>query len=264
MTTANDIILGKLREIERDRSIRVILAVESGSRMWGFASPDSDYDVPFVYVREDTSVYRKFDHFGVPYNDTIQHMSADRLYDFSGWDLPKFLRYLVGMNLTVVEWSTSPVVYIDEGVHEAVAAYVRGNTAFRLLVPAHRGMLLSEKACGLENVKRAMYAARSLLALRVLHVRGEMPRDFTWQTLIARAGLTDDERSFFERLHGLKVSSAEKSSAVPADIKGYLEEEREKYRQKELPSARGLVITAEEKSALDAIWAKFTFDECLL
>ena len=44
-------ILKKLNEIERTENVRILLAVESGSRAWGFASPDSDYDVRFIYVR---------------------------------------------------------------------------------------------------------------------------------------------------------------------------------------------------------------------
>ncbi len=40
-----------LDKIERTEEVRILHAVESGSRAWGFASPDSDYDVRFVYVR---------------------------------------------------------------------------------------------------------------------------------------------------------------------------------------------------------------------
>ena len=46
-----EIIPDKLKEIEARENIWVIHCVESGSRAWGFASPDSDYDVRFIYVR---------------------------------------------------------------------------------------------------------------------------------------------------------------------------------------------------------------------
>ena len=45
------LIREKLMEIEHSEKCRILLAVESGSRAWGFPSPDSDYDVRFIYVR---------------------------------------------------------------------------------------------------------------------------------------------------------------------------------------------------------------------
>ena len=258
MTNAQEIILTHLRNMETEKGIRILFAVESGSRMWGFASSDSDYDVRFVYVQKDLKVYNSFDHYGTPYTDTIQRMTDDRLYDFSGWDLPKFLRHLRTVNLTVVEWITSPIVYIDEGLRETVASFVRDNTAFRLLIPAHRGMLLSQKASGIENVKRAMYTARSLLALRVLQSNDRMPRDFTWNELIETAALDPEEREMFDTLHSLKVQSVEKSTTLPDDIRTFLEAERQKYRDLDIPSVRGLAITAGEKGVLDHLWRTFT------
>jgi predicted nucleotidyltransferase len=185
-------------------------------------------------------------------------MSQDRLYDFSGWDLSKFLRHLVALNLSVSEWSTSPVVYLDEGLGNDVAEYVRRNSAYRLLVPSHRGMLLSQKACGLENVKRAMYAARSILALRVLLDKERMPRDFTWQVLMEESDLPAPERALLERLHALKVSTHEKSGDLPEDIREYLQGKREEYRNMELVSVRGVNPKPKEKASLDAIWERFT------
>jgi len=46
-----DIILENLKKIEESEGIHILMAVESGSRAWGFASPDSDYDVRFIYKR---------------------------------------------------------------------------------------------------------------------------------------------------------------------------------------------------------------------
>jgi len=49
--TTHDMIQEKLSEIEKKENVVILHAVESGSRAWGFASPDSDYDVRFIYVR---------------------------------------------------------------------------------------------------------------------------------------------------------------------------------------------------------------------
>lgn len=51
-----DIILNELKNIEKTENVHILLAVESGSRAWGFASPDSDYDVRFIYSRKTNSI----------------------------------------------------------------------------------------------------------------------------------------------------------------------------------------------------------------
>ncbi len=42
------VIQSKLTALEADHDVRVLFAIESGSRAWGFPSPDSDYDVRFI------------------------------------------------------------------------------------------------------------------------------------------------------------------------------------------------------------------------
>ena len=83
-----EVILRKLNEIERAENVRILLAVESGSRAWGFASPDSDYDVRFIYVRPKTDYLRL-----EPIRDVIEY-PLDDVLDINGWDLSKVLRLL--------------------------------------------------------------------------------------------------------------------------------------------------------------------------
>jgi len=100
-----DIITAKLAEIEKHENVRIIYAVESGSRAWGFASPDSDYDVRFIYVRPE-EFYLKLERT----RDVIE-WQLDETLDINGWDLQKTLRLLHKSNPTVFEWDQSPVVY---------------------------------------------------------------------------------------------------------------------------------------------------------
>jgi len=102
-----DRILEELRRIEDTENVKVLLAVESGSRAWGFASPDSDYDVRFIYVRR-TEEYLKLK----PVRDVIEWKLDDTL-DINGWDLKKALQLLYGSNPTIFEWCASPVVYME-------------------------------------------------------------------------------------------------------------------------------------------------------
>ncbi|MGE6356177.1 nucleotidyltransferase domain-containing protein [Flavobacterium sp. NPDC079362] len=98
-------ILKKLQEIEKSKNVEILFAVESGSRAWGFASPDSDYDIRFIYKYEPDyylSLWEK--------PDVIEFMTDDDL-DGSGWDLRKAVKLLAKSNAPLIEWLFSPVVY---------------------------------------------------------------------------------------------------------------------------------------------------------
>lgn len=111
----------KLREIEARENVQIILAVESGSRAWGFASPDSDYDVRFIYVRSRED-YLKLN----PYKDVIE-WQLDEVLDINGWDLKKALEQFHRSNTTLFEWSNSPLVYkktvLWEEIYERAMIY---------------------------------------------------------------------------------------------------------------------------------------------
>ena len=94
-----------LNEIEATQHIRILHAVESGSRAWGFASPDSDYDVRFIYARE-----KNFYLMLEKTRDVIE-WQLDDVLDVNGWDIQKALRLLHSSNPTLFEWSNSPIIY---------------------------------------------------------------------------------------------------------------------------------------------------------
>lgn len=102
-------IVGRLRSVEEAEDIRVIYACESGSRAWGFASADSDYDVRFIYVHQ-ANWYLSIDDA----KDVVEH--TDGLLDLSGWDIRKALRLLRRSNPPLLEWLRSPIVYLEEPV----------------------------------------------------------------------------------------------------------------------------------------------------
>ncbi|MCR4715436.1 MAG: nucleotidyltransferase domain-containing protein [Treponemataceae bacterium] len=95
----------KLEDIERRENVRILYACESGSRAWGFASPDSDYDVRFVYVRPMEDYLRLED------TRDVLEVELNEVYDINGWDVSKMLQLLTKSNPTIFEWADSPVVY---------------------------------------------------------------------------------------------------------------------------------------------------------
>jgi len=167
-------IAAALAALEAEHGIRILYACESGSRAWGFPSPDSDYDVRFLYARP-AAWYLRLDEGP----DTLNFPVDDEL-DLAGWDLRKALRLLRGANAALFEWLQSPIVY-----HEAPG--FRAQLA-PLLPPAFNGKAglhhyLGQLRRGVEEelvgeavrLKRLFYALRAALAARWICERHTLP-----------------------------------------------------------------------------------------
>ncbi|RFB33111.1 nucleotidyltransferase domain-containing protein [Brevibacillus sp. VP] len=102
-----EIIQYEIKKMEQKHNIKILFAVESGSRAWGFSSQDSDYDVRFVYIRHPEwylSIDDKRDVIEVPINN---------LLDINGWDIRKALKLFRKSNPSLMEWLSSEIVYHD-------------------------------------------------------------------------------------------------------------------------------------------------------
>ncbi|MDJ0365932.1 nucleotidyltransferase domain-containing protein [Hymenobacter sp. H14-R3] len=154
-----------LARLEAQHGIHILYACESGSRAWGFPSPDSDYDVRFIYVHP-AAWYLRLDEGP----DTLNFPVDDDL-DLAGWELRKALRLLRGSNAALFEWLQSPVVYYEAAGFRAQLAPLLP-LAFNLKAGLHhyqgqlrRGVeedLVGEEVC----LKRLFYALRAALAAR--------------------------------------------------------------------------------------------------
>jgi hypothetical protein len=98
-------ILEALRDVEKKHGVKIIYACESGSRAWGFASDDSDYDVRFLYVQPLDC------YLSVGDREDVIEMPSDGKLDINGWDIRKSLRLLQKSNSVLLEWLSSPVKY---------------------------------------------------------------------------------------------------------------------------------------------------------
>jgi len=166
-------ILARLRGAEEEHDVKVLLAVESGSRAWGFASPNSDYDARFIYVhRRDWYLSVGLEE----QRDVIEYPIVDEI-DINGWDLRKALRLFWKSNPAFVEWIQSPIVYEDSGsfgpsaraLLESVYACERGIYHYRSMAKTnYRGYLRAERV----PLKKYFYVLRPLLAVRWLEQYG--------------------------------------------------------------------------------------------
>lgn len=175
-----------LDHVVADHGVRVPLAIESGSRAWGFPSPDSDYDCRFVYVRTVAQHLTPF-----PHRDVIE-FPPDGDMDANGWDLQKALRLLLKGNAVILEWLNSPVVYRGEAwFRDAFTDFAR-RAATREAIGRHY-LHLGERQrrvyFGDGTVvpqKKIFYALRPAAALRWLRQRpAEAVAPMNFPTLMA-------------------------------------------------------------------------------
>lgn len=171
-------VLQALTEIEAQHDVKVLFACESGSRGWGFASPDSDYDVRFVYVHRQPwylAVEARRDVIELPISDEL---------DVSGWELRKALRLLRRANPVLLEWLDSPVVYRQDvavagRLRQLAPDYfspLRGRYHYLAMARKNfRGYLQGDNV----RLKKYLYVLRPLLAVRWIDDgRGRPPMRF--------------------------------------------------------------------------------------
>jgi predicted nucleotidyltransferase len=173
-------ILERLAEIEQTESVRILYACESGSRAWGFASPDSDYDVRFLYAHpRDWYLSVHVEHR----RDVIERPIVD-LLDINGWDLRKALQLMLKSNPPLFEWLHSPIVYREQpGFRQAMLGltptyYSPRDCAWHYLHMA-RGNQREYLRGDPVKLKKYLYVLRPLLAIRWLESgRGVVPMPF--------------------------------------------------------------------------------------
>jgi hypothetical protein len=248
----------RLDEIRRDHCVAIGLAVESGSRAWGFPSPDSDYDCRFVYVRRIEDYLSPW-----PLRDVIE-TPLEGLLDVNGWDLGKALKLLLKGNAVIVEWLTSPIVY------EADADFVRDLREFAERF-ADRGrtarhyLHLGEKqrrtyfAEGKDvQLKKLFYALRPAAALRWLRFHPNRPiAPMHFPTLMAECDPPSDVLAITEELIRRKAETRELGAApLPQAIEAFVDGEFESARLA-FPSEPA-TVSAEARVAANALFRTAT------
>jgi predicted nucleotidyltransferase len=181
-------IMANLFAIEAEHKVTILYACESGSRGWGFASPDSDYDVRFIYVHRlpwYLTVHEGRDVIELPINSDL---------DINGWNLRKVLHLLHKSNPTLLEWLRSPIQYREDA--DAMAALRTLAEAYFSSLSGYHHYLSMAKSNFREYLqgdtvrfKKYLYVLRPLLAARWIRAgRGVPPMRFA---ALAQATLHD-------------------------------------------------------------------------
>lgn len=228
--TMTPTILDALATLERDCEVRVLYAAESGSRAWGFASPDSDYDVRFVYARELRAYLRVHDG-----TDVIERMLPGDL-DVSGWDLRKALQLFARCNSTLYEWLLSPIVYREdaafaEPLRAAMAQFFQPAAALHHYLGIARNTWTEHLSGDNVRLKKMFYFLRPVLACRwIEHAGSQPPTEFG--RLVDAPWVTDDERETIALLQQRKQLASERDRDVLSDeLKQWMQDQLSHFTQ---------------------------------
>ncbi len=228
-------IIERLESFEQEYNVKVLYAVESGSRAWGFASTTSDYDVRFIYA-ETIDRYLSLENT----RDVIESTEENGLLDFSGWDLKKAMKLFRKGNPALMEWLNSPIVYIDRyGVADilrsaALMCFSPKSSIYHYLHMSNRNY--NEYITGDRvRVKRYFYVLRPIFACHwILKYQNQPP--VLYSELFSDIDLPANLEEEIENLYSLRVSLQEDEHINKSEIVN-------KYIIEEFSSLKKLVDT---------------------
>lgn len=231
-----DQILAALDTISTEEDVRILLAVESGSRAWGFASPDSDWDVRFVYVRP----LERYVSIDRPRDVIERNLPGD--LDLAGWDLPKALWLFSKSNPALMEWIRSPIVYRqDERFVKAIRALESIYMQPKSGLYHYRSMALTNSRAYLQGetvkLKKYLYCLRPIMAYLYLERTGDWP-PVLFQELVDHEVKEPDLRAAIAGLVEAKSKSGELGVGdriEPIDL--FIREQIERMEHVKLPSS---------------------------
>ncbi len=202
-----NVIPAHLRDIEQEHNVKVLLAVESGSRAWGFESKNSDWDVRFIYVNKPEWYFKIQEQ-----RDVIEHMYEDDV-DLVGWELRKALVLLQKSNSSLLEWFNSPNVYYkDEDfvkrIREIERDYfnpIRTMYHYNHIYIKHDERYLQKQGY---PMKRFLYYLRGILACKWIEKNRSLP-PVAFNELLDATVEDNEIRAKVDELISLKKSGKE-------------------------------------------------------
>ena len=195
-----------LRDLAAGQGVRVLYACESGSRAWGVASTDSDWDIRFIYVKPIEEYLRL--HFR---KDTIKRMYGD--LDYSGWDLHKALCLAAKSNPSLIEWLQSPITYVEDvdfvrQLKSIMEDFSEKSLAHHYVSLASRQVKAYWRDGKSVRFKKYIYAVRPLMCAEWMIEHGGIP-PMDFGTLCEQTHLPDDVQDELAQLLTMKAETTE-------------------------------------------------------
>lgn len=201
------VIPNHLKDVEKENNMKILLAVESGSRAWGFESKNSDWDVRFIYVHKP-EWYMTVN----PQCDVIEHMYPDDV-DLAGWELRKALALLQKSNPSLLEWFHSPIIYYqDEAFAQSILSIEKDyfnpiSTMYHYnsIANKHNARYLNKESA---PMKPFLYFLRGILACRWIEMHKSIP-PVRFQDLLETTVTEEDIKQKVYELIAIKKEAKE-------------------------------------------------------
>jgi len=212
-----------IKNVEEKYNVKIIFACESGSRAWGFPSPNSDYDIRFVYIRKEED-YLKLNKE----RDVIEYM-LDDVIDMNGWDLDKALKLLHASNPTLFEWLNSPIIYYKRDFYNDLLKISNNYFDLKKELGHYISMCESTYSSDIKKqdnikLKTYFYVIRPILAAKWCIEEKTIP-PVLFDTLV-KAKLDKELKPIIDNLLDLKKNSIESQYISPIkEINDYIEKE---------------------------------------
>ena len=172
--TSPEQIRAKCEELEEENNFTILFAIESGSRLWGMESKDSDYDVHLVYYYP----VEKYLKIQKPV-DTFTWMSGDRVLDLNGFDIYKYAKLLLKSNPNMIDWTMSNIIYYgDKSQITEFIDFAKNSFNPFTLYQSYLGISLSAQKLiekGKNHYKKYLYILRGILNAQWIFEKGTLP-----------------------------------------------------------------------------------------
>ncbi|MBW4707240.1 nucleotidyltransferase domain-containing protein [Roseobacter sp. YSTF-M11] len=203
------VIQSKLTALEADHDVRILFAIESGSRAWGFPSPDSDFDVRFVYTHQP-DWYLSIE----PGRDVIE-LPIEGDWDINGWDIRKALGLLIKPNPVMLEWLSSPIRYRwNDAVCDRLIRFADKTTFGESCVHHYRNLAVKQWDSHVGDnsdvsLKKYFYILRPALAISWIRQNPSVQPPMNLQALVDGQFLDQELVAHIDRLLVLKSAAKE-------------------------------------------------------
>lgn len=229
-------ILRELKKLERSENIKIIFAIESGSRAWQFASKDSDYDVRGIHLQ------RIKNYLG--FNQKIQINKKIEELDIETWDIRKFINLMFKSNPQIAEWLRSPIIYLNKkNIMQEFKKYFDNNANLSALRKHYFSMAKSnyKKYMGFgmsHSCKKWLYVLRAIACEIYIEKNNKLP-PLPYKKVIKN--LPKDIQNFFEKCVDIKNKTENKKTIASKKVVNFTENyfkkeikaERQKFKQKD-------------------------------